>query len=155
MLNQLGYDIIGIDISKSGVELANKTFPYLNLFQGNVYDDLAKKYGQFPIVISLEVIEHCSYPMKFSKSFSDLIQTGGTGIISTPYHGYWKNLALSLTNKWDMHMDPFWDGGHIKLFSIRTMGKLLELTGFTDISFIRVGRIPPFAKSMIAIVKKA
>jgi hypothetical protein len=35
-----------------------------------------------------------------------------------------------------------------------TLTRLLEETGFGAIEFRRVGRIPPLAKSMIAIAKK-
>jgi len=47
-----------------------------------------------------------------------------------------------------------WEGGHVKFFSIGTLGSLLAEVGFNDIHFIRIGRIPPLAKSMIAIVRK-
>lgn len=36
----------------------------------------------------------------------------------------------------------------------KTLGMLLEEAGFVDIRFRRVGRIPPLAKSMIAIASK-
>src|SRR5262245_12175836 len=59
MLFQLGYDVTGIDVSESGIALGRNSFPHLNLHVGSVYDDLAEAYGQFPLVVSLEVIEHC------------------------------------------------------------------------------------------------
>jgi hypothetical protein len=37
-------------------------------------------------------------------------------IITTPYHGYLKNIALSVSVKFDHHVNPLWDGGHIKFF---------------------------------------
>jgi 2-polyprenyl-6-hydroxyphenyl methylase/3-demethylubiquinone-9 3-methyltransferase len=74
--------------------------------------------------------------------------------VSTPYHGYLKNLALALSGKLDKHFTALWDGGHIKFFSIATLGQLLREAGFKDLRFVRVGRIPPLAKSMLAIAKK-
>jgi 2-polyprenyl-6-hydroxyphenyl methylase/3-demethylubiquinone-9 3-methyltransferase len=75
-------------------------------------------------------------------------------IISTPYHGYLKNLALGVVGKWDAHFDPLWDGGHVKFFSVRTLRMLLTEAGFSNIRFIRVGRIPQLAKGMIAVAQK-
>ncbi len=75
------------------------------------------------------------------------------GILSTPYHGYWKNLALALTGKMDAHFTALWDGGHIKFFSLPTLETVLREAGAQKISFRRVGRIAPLAKSMIAIVE--
>ena len=72
-------------------------------------------------------------------------------IISTPYHGYWKNLALAITGKMDAHFTALWDHGHIKFWSMKTLSELLYEAGFVNIRFERVGRIPPLAKSMIAV----
>jgi len=63
-------------------------------------------------------------------------------------------LALALTGKMDTHFSPLWDGGHIKFWSVQTLKSLLSEAGFEDISFVRVGRIPLLAKSMIAVVYK-
>lgn len=154
MLDQLGYDVTGVDTSISGIEIANRSFPNLKLFQGSAYDDLKERYGRFPIVISLEVIEHLFYPRKFAGTFYSLLEDGGLGVISTPYHGYLKNLALALTDQMDAHFSPLWDGGHVKFWSRRTLKSLLYETGFEDIRFVSVGRIPFLAKSMIAVFRK-
>jgi hypothetical protein len=63
-------------------------------------------------------------------------------IISTPYHGYLKNLVLALGNKWDSHLTPLWDGGHIKLWSRKTLSQLLSEAGFHVVRFIGAGRLP-------------
>jgi len=154
-LSDLGFDVTGIDPSKSGIELANSAFPELKLLQSSAYDDLARQYGKFPFVVSLEVIEHSFYPRKFVDTLYELLEDQGVGIISTPYHGYWKNLALAITGKLDAHFTVLWDGGHIKFFSEKTLRYLLEEAGFQKISFVRVGRVPPLAKSLIAIVQKS
>jgi 2-polyprenyl-6-hydroxyphenyl methylase/3-demethylubiquinone-9 3-methyltransferase len=106
-------------------------------------------------VISLEVVEHLYFPRKFAKTAYDLLQAGGTAIISTPYHGYWKNLAMALTGTMDAHFTALWDHGHIKFWSFQTLYALLSEAGFVDISFFRVGRFPILAKSMIAIARKS
>ena len=127
---ELGFDVYGIDISASGIELGRESYPHLKLAVGNVYDDLAETYGQFPLVVSLEVIEHCFDPRRFVKTFYNLIAPEGIGILSTPYHGYWKNLALAVSGKWDDHLTVLWDGGHIKFFSTSTLSTMLAECGF-------------------------
>lgn len=79
---------------------------------------------------------------------------GGVAILSTPYHGYWKNLGLALTGRMDRHFTALWDHGHIKFWSVDTLGELLREAGFVDVRFERVERIPALAKSMIAIARK-
>lgn len=154
MLSGLGYDLAGIDPSESGIHIARKACSRATFNLGSAYDDLASSYGQFPVVISLEVVEHCFWPRKFAKTAFDLTIPGGLVIISTPYHGYLKNLALAITNKWDAHFTALWDGGHIKFWSRKTLSELLREAGFTSVRFQRAGRIGPLAKSMIAIARK-
>jgi 2-polyprenyl-6-hydroxyphenyl methylase/3-demethylubiquinone-9 3-methyltransferase len=71
-----------------------------------------------------------------------------------PYHGYWKNLTLALTGRMDAHFTALWDHGHIKLWSLRTLGQFLQEAGFQAPRFLRIGRVPPLAKSMIAMARK-
>ncbi len=155
MLMSAGYATVGIDPSASGVELARSMWPAGRFEIGSAYDDdLVERFGRFPAVISLEVVEHCYWPRRFSASVYDLLLPGGLAVISTPYHGYAKNLLLALTNRFDEHWSPLWDGGHIKFWSRRTLGRLLDEAGFADVAFIRAGRIPPLAKSLIALARK-
>jgi 2-polyprenyl-3-methyl-5-hydroxy-6-metoxy-1,4-benzoquinol methylase len=153
-LTQQGYDITGVDPSVEGIAHARKAYPNLKLSEGSAYDDLASTYGQFPVLLSLEVVEHVYFPRKYAACAYSLLKPGGTAIISTPYHGYLKNLALALTGEMDKHFTVLWEHGHIKFWSIKTLRQLLVETGFREVQFKRVGRIGPLAKSMIAIAKK-
>ena len=149
-----GWSVTGVDPSIEGIVQANSSYPHLNLNQGSAYDDLVSKYGTFPLVTSLEVVEHVYFPRLYAATLFSLVEPGGAAIISTPYHGYWKNLALAITGKLDSHFTVLWDHGHIKFWSIKTLSVLLKEVGFIDIQFLLVGRIPLLAKSMIVIAKK-
>lgn len=149
-----GWDVTGVDVSREGIEQARQAYPGLRFETGSAYDDLAAKYGRFPVVISLEVVEHLYDPRLYARTLFNLVEPGGTAVISTPFHGYWKNLAMALTGKMDAHFNALWDHGHIKFWSEKTLSELLIEAGFTAPRFLRVGRIPPFAKSMIALAEK-
>jgi 2-polyprenyl-3-methyl-5-hydroxy-6-metoxy-1,4-benzoquinol methylase len=153
MLSKLGFAVTGIDISESGIAQAQAAFPQVRTYVANVYDDLAAVYGTFPLVVSLEVIEHCFDPGSFAKTFLRLISPGGVGFLSTPYHSYLKNLALAVSGRMEKHFSALWEGGHVKFFSVATLGTLLRDAGANNIEFMRVGRIPVLAKSMIALVR--
>lgn len=154
VLTRQGYAVTGIDASVQGIQQAQQARPHLSLQLGSVYDRLAAQHGRFPVVLSLEVVEHLYAPRDFARTLYELVEPSGTAIISTPYHGYWKNLALALTGKLDHHFTALWDHGHIKFWSVATLGQLLQEAGFRSITFRRVGRIPVLAKSMIAIARK-
>ena len=153
-LTARGIDVAGVDFSESGIAHARRAYADLRLDLGSAYDDLAARYGRFPVVLSLEVVEHLYDPRRFAKTVFDLLEDGGRAIISTPYHGYLKNLALAVSGRLDAHFTALWDGGHIKFWSERTLRTLLEEAGFENISYRRAGRIAPLAKSMIVIAQR-
>jgi 2-polyprenyl-6-hydroxyphenyl methylase/3-demethylubiquinone-9 3-methyltransferase len=153
VLRGLGYSVTAVDPSEDGIRLAKDSYPDITFDVGCAYDRLAEKYGQFPVVVSLEVIEHIFYPRKYAAT-ADLLAPGGSLIVSTPYHGYLKNVVLAVLNKWEKHMNPLWDYGHIKLWSRPTVGQLFNEVGLRETEFFRVGRIPQIAKSMILSFKK-
>ena len=103
----------------------------------------------FDLVYSVEVIEHLYDPRSFMAGCFAATRSAGRFICTTPYHGYLKNLALSLIDGWDKHADPLFDGGHIKLFSRKKLSALISETGFTDIQFRGAGRVPYLWKSMV------
>lgn len=148
-LMEEGFEAIGVDPSDSGVEMARRQGVRAEV--ASAYDDLSA-FGKFPLVLSLEVIAHCHDPRAFIRTFLSLIEPGGIGILSTPYHGYLKNLALAVSGKMDAHFNALWPGGPLKFFSIATLGQLLRENGAGSVRFIRVGRIPSLAKSMVAVV---
>jgi 2-polyprenyl-6-hydroxyphenyl methylase/3-demethylubiquinone-9 3-methyltransferase len=154
LLRQRGYEVVGVDPSHQGIVQANLHYPEIRLAVGSSEEDLAARFGFFPAVLSLEVVEHVFAPREFAKRIFDLLEPGGTAIISTPYHGYLKNLALALTGKMDSHFTALWDDGHIKFWSVKTLSALLSEAGFQNLQFHRVGRIPVLAKSMIAVARK-
>ena len=150
-----GYQVAGVDPSEEGIKQAHSNYPELQLKNGSGYDDLASEFGKFPAVISLEVIEHVYSPRDFAANLFRLVEPGGLAIVSTPYHGYIKNVALAVTGKLDSHFTALWDHGHIKFWSFKSLSRLLTEAGFQQLEFYRVGRIPMLAKSMIAVARKA
>ena len=149
-----GWEVAGVDPSDEGVAHARASG--LDLRVGSAYEDLATEFGRWPFVLCLEVVEHVYFPHRLARTLFDLCDPGALAIVSTPYHGYWKNLALSLIpGAWDLHHHPLSDHGHIKFWSIPTLGALLSSAGFARTSFLRVGRMGPLAKSLIAIAEKA
>jgi 2-polyprenyl-3-methyl-5-hydroxy-6-metoxy-1,4-benzoquinol methylase len=154
MLSKQGFEVIGIDASTARIKHAQSAFPHIRFAIERAYDALASRYGKFDLVVSLEVIGHCLEPRAFVGAFLDLVAPGGVGFLSTQYHGYIKNVALAVSGKMDDHFTALWDGGHIKFFSVRTLGELLRESGVEQVRISRVGRLPPLAKSMIAVIQR-
>lgn len=154
LLNSIGYSVVGVDPSTEGVTRANSQYPELKIELGHTGEDLRGRFGRFNALYSLEVIEHVYDPDEYIQQIHSLLEDNGICILSTPYHGYFKNLVISLLGKWDKHFTVLWKGGHIKFWSKSTITKLLECHGFELLDIKRVGRVPILAKSMIVIARK-
>ncbi len=149
-LAQAGYDVIGVDVSVSGIEMARRNYPGVTFELGDLNQPMPDELtGRFDAVVAVEVIEHLLLPRRLLASAVAALRPGGMFLLTTPYHGYLKNLALALVNKFDFHWHPLRDYGHVKFFSRRTILELVGEFGFTDVTFETVGRIPAFARSMI------
>ncbi|WP_028981512.1 class I SAM-dependent methyltransferase [Sporocytophaga myxococcoides] len=153
---EMGYDIYGIDASETGITIASKSHPNRFFLQdisdNNLPVEIQNK--KFDTIISTEVIEHIYNPYQYisfcSKIFENNLNVGQL-ILSTPYHGYLKNLALAIAGKMDFHYNPLWVGGHIKFWSKDTVSKLLTDNGYEVKNFKGAGRFPHFWKSMIVV----
>jgi 2-polyprenyl-3-methyl-5-hydroxy-6-metoxy-1,4-benzoquinol methylase len=150
-----GYNAFGTDASAEGIAIARQTNIGRFYLQDLSTDKLPAelKDQPFDTIISTEVIEHLYDPEGFINFCKQIIINGGEIIITTPYHGYLKNLMLSIFNKWDTHLNPMWHGGHIKIWSRKTLSSALVNAGFTQVEFKGCGRIPYFWKSMIIKAK--
>lgn len=150
-LISLGYNAYGTDASEGGIQIARQQNADRFFVQDLSSDKLPLElqHLQFDTIISTEVIEHLYDPEGFIQFCKNILSANSEIIITTPYHGYLKNLMLSLLNKWDEHSNPLWLGGHIKLWSRETASKLLNNAGFKVTAFKGCGRIPYLWKSMI------
>ena len=127
------WTLYGSDLSPTGIAVARETFPNINFFLAdgqNLYADFLASVGPVDVVLSTEVIEHVYNPRGFLSNCYDLLKPGGTVILTTPYHGYLKNLMLALTGQMDQHFTVLWDHGHIKFWSRKTLSQALAETGF-------------------------
>jgi 2-polyprenyl-3-methyl-5-hydroxy-6-metoxy-1,4-benzoquinol methylase len=159
MIARNGYYVSGMEYDSTGVELSRKAYPSINFYQYGVQDNPALLLEQenreyFDLVVSTEVIEHLYSPQLLVQYAHSVLAKNGKLIITTPYHGYLKNLALSIFDKWDHHHTAHWEGGHIKFWSIKTLSELLEANGFKVIRATGVGRIPYLWKSMVVVAEK-
>jgi 2-polyprenyl-6-hydroxyphenyl methylase/3-demethylubiquinone-9 3-methyltransferase len=155
-LLHLGCSVVGIDLSEEGIRQARGAYPCGRFEIIAADQQVLEKLGEAPFdfVVSTEVVEHLYAPREWARGCYNALKPGGKLICSTPYHGYLKNLALSLAGHWDRHANPLWDGGHIKLWSRRTLTALLQEAGFANVEIRGAGRVPCLWMTMIARAEK-
>lgn len=150
-LGKAGFVVVGVDHSATGIEQARRHHRNASFAQVDG-EDLhgMQALGAFDAVVSIEVIEHVRSTSAFVRSLRESLRPGGIAIVTTPYHGYLKNLLIAATGRHDSHYNPLWEGGHIKFFSRRTLASAFVSQGFEVLEMSRVGRVPPLAKSLVA-----
>ena len=153
-----GYSVIGVDADVAGIPVARAAYPGVRFEVVRFAEDPAtlklERDGLVDAVISTEVVEHLYSPHELAHFAFAALRPGGTLIISTPYHGYLKNLALALAGAMDKHYTASWHGGHIKFWSRATLTELLREAGFHVTGFVGSGRLPWLWKSMVLTARK-
>lgn len=81
-----------------------------------------------------------------------VLKPGGYLILTTPYHGLIKNLAIVSFN-FDNHFNNV-NGGHIHFFTNKFLKKILYKFGMKVVDIKYIGRCWPFAKSVYIVAKK-
>lgn len=153
-ISKLGsFRLYGIEADCEGAKIASTQCPEARILNISTEDVPPTELENIELVISTEVIEHLFRPASLLKFAHKILAPSGRIIISTPYHGYIKNLAISLANGWDKHFTVSWTGGHIKFFSRNTLQKMLWDNKFMPEEFIGAGRMPFLWKSMLVIAR--
>lgn len=157
LLLERGYEVTGVDASESGVDVARRSHGARARFERGLIDaHLAARLGpgRFDAVVSSDVIEHLYRPGELIDCARHLLAPGGWLVLGTPYHGYLKNLALSLLGAWDRHHGVDWDGGHIKFFSVSSLSRMVEARGFRIVRYAYFGRAPWLWRNMVCIARR-
>jgi 2-polyprenyl-3-methyl-5-hydroxy-6-metoxy-1,4-benzoquinol methylase len=125
------HNIWGFDISKSGINVSQHSFPDIKE-KFKVHNAYARELphsfplANYDLILSVEVIEHLYHPKAYVENINYWLKSRGYLIITTPYHGYLKNLVITALNKFDDHFNPISNGGHIKFFSRKTIYNVIE-----------------------------
>lgn len=129
-----GIRYIGIEPIEAELEEARRHFPSVRFLHASCYDDTEElMLGKFDLVYSNDVVEHLYEPRRLVDFSKAHLNPGGRIVCGTPHYGsYFRNLLFSITNRWDHHHNPLWDGGHIKFFSKATLQQIWEEAGFVD-----------------------
>lgn len=153
-MSALGYSVTATDPSVSAIAAASSVPGSIRYEVAGVYDPLVERYGTFDIVVALEVLEHLYAPRTLIQRACDLLRPGGFLLLSTPYHGWLKNVLIAATGRYDKHVNPLWDHGHIKFFSPHTLRVLIAEGELVVISLRRLGRVPVVARTMLVLAKR-
>lgn len=147
---EAGFRAAGVDSEVSGIERARGAFPGIDFSLQDVSEPLpAELRDRFDVVVTAEVIEHLFLPRQLFARAREALAPDGVLVVTTPYHGYVKNLMIAAFNQFDEHVGALGDYCHIKFFSRKTLGEMARQCGFEPVRWDTAGRVPPIAASMV------
>jgi 2-polyprenyl-3-methyl-5-hydroxy-6-metoxy-1,4-benzoquinol methylase len=152
ILAEAGHDVLGVEASESGLRVAaaHPTTARFQLIDSEA--SLPFEAGAFDVCFCTEVIEHLLDVAGFVREVYRVLAKDGLFVITTPYHGWIKNL-LVISMNFDVHFDPV--GEHIRFFSRRSLEQCLTNAGFEIMQFEGIGRFWPVWKSMFVVARRA
>ena len=148
---QGGHHVTAFDLSAENVASARKLYPQVRFEVASAYDDLSdlRPAGGWDTIVAVEIIAHLFSPQRFLANMRGNLAENGRIIVTAPYHGYVKNVALSVVGQLDKHFEVYFEGGHIKFFSRRSLDAMFASAGYRRPSFRYAGRVPLLWKSMV------
>lgn len=142
---------IGADVSKRGLEEARKNIPEADFVLINDGEEFPIQSDTVDFVFSSEVIEHVYDTENAIKEIARVLKQGGHILMTTPFHGFLKNLAIVFFG-FDKHFDPI--GSHVRFFSKKTLSKLFLKYGLIPQKYKYYGRFYPFSHSIVVYAEK-
>lgn len=152
-LRRLGLRVSGLELAEAAAARARHRCPDADVQVGSLEEPpLPFDDGAFDAVWCTEVLEHLFHVHSALAELNRLLKPGGLLMVTTPYHGFTKNLLIA-TMAFDGHYNP--ELSHIRFFTRRTLDRSLQRAGFEPIRWEGVGRIWPLWKSMFVVARKA
>lgn len=131
---QSNAEVWGIELSSQAAEKARVRLD--RVYEGNIeldQFDLPEEY--FDCIVFNDVLEHLWYPWDVLKQMRKLLKNHGYVLASIPnirYLGQVKKLMLQ--GDWDYEPWGILDRTHLRFFTLKSVKKLFEQTGYTVMS---------------------
>lgn len=145
----------GIDISSSAINIARKKYTDIKFVKTSAEEKLPYKNNYFDLVVSGENIEHIVDTDNYLLEINRVLKKSGTFFITTPNLASWFNRLMVLFGKQPYYLEPslrqtfpifsflgktFPDNlnsppsGHLRLFTLDMLKKMLKFYGFEVLS---------------------
>lgn len=148
-LFEAGCEVVGIDVAEEALNLARQRVPGVQFLR--VCPGQPLPGGGFDVIWASEVLEHVYDTEFLMREFARVLKPEGELLLTVPYHGVLKNLAIVLF-RFERHFNP--RGGHVRFFTRRSLCKLAEEAGFVAREFVGLGRCRYLWKSMFLRFQK-
>jgi len=131
-MKKSGYDITGLEVSKERRNISKKVTKAKildkNLMEKNV------DFGKFDVIVFFHVLEHISDSVSFLKNLKKILTENGRIIIEVPNYNDFQIDLNDAYRKWHFQR------AHIHYFTPKTLKKILQKSGFKNITINGIQR---------------
>lgn len=123
-----GWSAVGVEVAEEPLRRARERFPGVEFVLAGE-TSLPFEAGSFDVAWLGEVLEHVRDGIGLLNDLGRVLVPGGRLVISTPDHRWRRRLWLGLSARaFEAHFEPRAD--HLRFFTRRTLGALLEACGY-------------------------
>lgn len=151
MLAQQGAQPTGAEVAEAALARARGAHPDLRFVLVPPHGPLPFADASFDAVWASEVLEHVADTARWLSEARRVLAPGGRMLLTTPYHGRVKNVAIALT-RFEAHADPV--GQHLRFYTRRSLRDLLDDFGFAAIEVSAAGGPPLLRESLHAVARR-
>jgi SAM-dependent methyltransferase len=139
--------VVGIEIEPAYAEEARP-----RLDEVIVADvETASPEGRFDALIAADVLEHLKDPWAALRRYAQLLEPGGTAVVSLPNVGHWSTYANLARGTWPRKPEGIFDATHLRWFTLRDARELLRQAGLEPTAVVRRGWVLPRGSRLDAL----
>jgi ubiquinone/menaquinone biosynthesis C-methylase UbiE len=150
-LKSMGYQVSGFDISATAINAAKETNPDIEFKIASLEEKIPFPDNKFTGVWCSEVLEHLLDVHGALTEINRVLIEGGLFVLTVPYHGIIKNLAIAL-HAYEAHYNPYIS--HIRFYTKRSLRDCLSRAGFSIMRWEGIGRYWPLWMSIFVVARK-
>ncbi len=149
-LADAGADPVGVELAEGALERARLNVPGAEFLRMD--DEIPLEDSSVDLVWCSEVLEHVPDTAALLSETRRVLRTGGRLLLTTPSHDLPRRVAIALL-RWERHFDPL--GQHVRFYSRRSLGRVLDTFAFEDVVVEAVGGPPLLRETLVAHARKA
>lgn len=140
---------IAVDVADEALRRARERVPGLDARRWAAGHPLPLADTSADAIWAGEVIEHVADVAPWLSELRRVLRPGGTLLLTTPHHGPGTLLRLALSRRrFAEHFEP--RSEHVRFFSTRTLGVLLDDLGFDVVELRAAGGLPGLRSTILA-----
>ncbi|MDP9359810.1 MAG: class I SAM-dependent methyltransferase [Acidobacteriota bacterium] len=148
-----GNRVTGLESSAEAVTIARERVSDVVHADLQQQDDVKRALAgrRFDVIIFADVLEHLAWPIGILRGYLDLLNEGGSVIISLPNVGLWSVRLNLLLGRFHYEETGVLDRTHLRFFTRRTARELIEQAG---LEIVRRTYNPGLVRPFVPLAKK-